>query len=110
MTDQDWDAGFAQSLTVFLNGGAITEADRRGQPIRDDSFLLLFNASPRELKFTLPPARYGGGVADGAGHRAVHRAVRGWHRGQGGEPGPGARPFPAGPSPRVTSRAGSASY
>jgi glycogen operon protein len=59
MTDQDWDAGFAQSLTVFLNGGAITEADRRGQPIRDDSFLLLFNASPRELKFTLPPASYG---------------------------------------------------
>ncbi len=59
MTDQDWDAGFAQSLTVFLNGSSITEADRRGQPIRDDSFLLLFNASPRELKFTLPPARYG---------------------------------------------------
>jgi isoamylase len=59
MTDQDWDAGCAQSLTVFLNGGSITEADRRGQPIRDDSFLLLFNASPRELKFTLPPARYG---------------------------------------------------
>jgi glycogen operon protein len=59
MTDQDWEAGFAQSLTVFLNGGAITEADRRGQPIRDDSFLLLFNPSPREVKFTLPPARYG---------------------------------------------------
>jgi isoamylase len=45
MAGQDWEAGFAQSLTVFLNGGAITEADRRGQPIRDDSFLLLFNAS-----------------------------------------------------------------
>ena len=59
MTGQDWDTGFAQSLTVFLNGGAITEADRRGQPIRDDSFLLLFNASPRELEFILPPARYG---------------------------------------------------
>ncbi|HET7246759.1 MAG TPA: glycogen debranching protein GlgX [Streptosporangiaceae bacterium] len=59
MTEQDWDAGFAQSLTVFLNGDAITEADRRGQPIRDDSFLLLFNASPRELEFILPPARYG---------------------------------------------------
>jgi isoamylase len=59
MTGQDWDAGFAQSLTVFLNGGAITEADRRGQPIRDDSFLLLFNASPRELEFALPPAGYG---------------------------------------------------
>src|SRR5262249_32945793 len=58
MTEQDWDAGFAQSLTVFLNG-SITESDRRGQPVRDDSFLLLFNASPRELEFTLPPARYG---------------------------------------------------
>ena len=59
MTGQDWEAGFAQSLTVFLNGGAITEADRRGQPIRDNSFLLLFNASPHELEFALPPARYG---------------------------------------------------
>jgi len=59
MTGQDWDAGFAQSLTVFLNGGAITETDRRGQPIRDDSFLLLFNASPDELTFALPPAGYG---------------------------------------------------
>ena len=59
MTEQDWDAGFAQSLTVFLNGGAITEADRRGQPIRDGSFLLLFNASPHELEFAVPPARYG---------------------------------------------------
>jgi isoamylase len=59
MTEKDWDAGFAQSLTVFLNGGAITEADRRGQPIRDDSFVLLFNASATEVKFALPPARYG---------------------------------------------------
>jgi glycogen operon protein len=59
MTDQDWDAGSAQSLTIFLNGDSITEADQRGQPIRDDSFLLLFNAGPRELEFALPPARYG---------------------------------------------------
>jgi glycogen operon protein len=59
MTKKDWDVGFAQSLMVFLNGGAITEADRRGQPIHDDSFLVLFNASPHELEFTMPPARYG---------------------------------------------------
>jgi len=61
MTEQDWDARFAQSLTIFLNGDAITEADRRGEPIRDDSFLLLFNASPRELEFVLPPPQYGEG-------------------------------------------------
>jgi isoamylase len=59
MTDADWEAGFAKSLTVFLNGDAISEPDRRGEPIRDDSFLLLFNASEQDLEFALPPPRYG---------------------------------------------------
>src|ERR1700678_3014516 len=38
MTGDDWDAGFTKSLTVFLNGDAITEPGRRGEPIKDDSF------------------------------------------------------------------------
>jgi isoamylase len=59
MTDHDWDAGFAKSLTVFLNGRAISEPDRRGERVADDSFLLLFNASERDLVFTIPPRRYG---------------------------------------------------
>jgi isoamylase len=59
MTDEDWDAGFAKSLTVFLNGEAIDEPDRRGQRITDDSFLLLLNASERDLSFVVPPALYG---------------------------------------------------
>ena len=59
MTDADWQAGFAKSLTVFLNGDAISEPDRRGGPIRDDSFLLVFNASELDLEFALPPPRYG---------------------------------------------------
>jgi isoamylase len=59
MTDHDWDAGFAKSLTVFLNGRAITEPDRRGERISDGSFLLLFNASEQDLVFTIPPRRYG---------------------------------------------------
>src|SRR5579872_4411973 len=59
MTDDDWDAGFAKSLTVFLNGRAISEPDRRGERIEDDSFLLLFNASEQDLTFTIPPRRYG---------------------------------------------------
>jgi glycogen operon protein len=59
MTDDDWAVGFAKSLTVFLNGDAITEPDPRGERIRDDSFLLLFNASELDLKFTVPPERYG---------------------------------------------------
>jgi isoamylase len=59
MTDEDWSAGFAKSLTVFLNGDGIREPGPRGQRIRDDSFLLLFNASETDLKFEIPPARYG---------------------------------------------------
>jgi isoamylase len=59
MTDEDWAAGFAKSLTVFLNGDGISEPDQRGQPVRDDSFLLLFNASENDLKFAVPPQQYG---------------------------------------------------
>ena len=44
---------------MFLNGDAINEPDRRGEPIVDDSFLVLFNAQPDPATFTLPPAEYG---------------------------------------------------
>jgi glycogen operon protein len=54
MTDADWNVGYAKSLAVFLNGEAITEPDRRGRPIRDDSFLLLFNAHHDTITFTIP--------------------------------------------------------
>ncbi|MDH6109897.1 isoamylase [Kitasatospora sp. MAP12-15] len=54
MTDRDWGASYAQSLTVFLNGGAISEPDRRGGTITDDSFLLMFNAHYESLQFTVP--------------------------------------------------------
>src|ERR1700744_3191229 len=59
MTGDDWDAGFVKSLTVFLNGRGISEPDRRGERIGDDSFLLLFNASEHDLDFTIPVRRYG---------------------------------------------------
>jgi isoamylase len=58
MTTADWATGFAKSVTVFLNGDAITEPDQRGEPIRDDSFLLLFNAAEHDVAFTVP-AGYG---------------------------------------------------
>jgi glycogen operon protein len=59
MTGGDWEAGFVKSLSVFLNGDAIGEPDDRGERIRDDSFLLLFNASERDLEFAIPDLRYG---------------------------------------------------
>jgi isoamylase len=59
MTGGDWEAGFVKSLSVFLNGDAIGEPDDRGERIRDDTFLLLFNASERDLEFAIPDPRYG---------------------------------------------------
>ncbi|MEQ4208696.1 glycogen debranching protein GlgX [Actinopolymorpha sp. B17G11] len=59
MTGRDWTAGFAKSLTVFLNGEAIREPGRQGERIVDDSFLLLFNASEDDLEFSVPGAKYG---------------------------------------------------
>ena len=54
MTHQDWQAAWAKSLVVFLNGNAISEPGPRGEKITDDSFLLLFNAHHEELEFTVP--------------------------------------------------------
>jgi isoamylase len=59
MTERDWNAGHARAVTVFLNGDAIAEPDGRGEPVRDSSFLLLFNAHHEKLQFTVPPAAYG---------------------------------------------------
>jgi isoamylase len=61
MTQEDWEAGYAQSLAVYLNGEAITEPDPRGGRIIDDRFLLLFNAQPDSLTFTLPEASLAAG-------------------------------------------------
>jgi isoamylase len=59
MTRGDWDAAFAKSLTVVLDGDEITEPDRRGEPIRDDSFLVLINASEADMQFTIVAKPYG---------------------------------------------------
>ena len=56
MTEEDWHAGYAQSLAVLLNGEAISEPDPRGGRIVDAKFLLLFNAHSDPLTFTLPEA------------------------------------------------------
>ncbi|GID31970.1 glycogen debranching protein GlgX [Paractinoplanes brasiliensis] len=59
MREQDWAPGAARTLAVFLNGNGIYEADALGERIVDDSFLLLFNAAPEEVEFTLPGQAYG---------------------------------------------------
>jgi len=59
MTEADWGSGFARAVMVFLNGDAIPGRGARGEPIVDDSFLVLLNASGDDLSFTLPSELYG---------------------------------------------------
>ena len=59
MTEEDWQASFARSVAVFLNGSAISEPDPRGDPVTDKKFLLLFNAGDDPITFTIPEARLG---------------------------------------------------
>ena len=58
MTDEDWDAGYAKSLAVYLNGLGIRETDERGEYVKDDHFYLAFNASHEPIDFCLPGDDY----------------------------------------------------
>jgi isoamylase len=60
MTQRDWQQPGAHVLGVFLNGQEIADRTPQGEPIEDDSFLLLFNAHYEDMTFTLPARRFGG--------------------------------------------------
>ncbi len=54
MTDEDWDDSHARSLGLFINGESMADVDSRGQPVVDDSFLLLLSAHHEAISWTLP--------------------------------------------------------
>ncbi|HVP01819.1 MAG TPA: glycogen debranching protein GlgX [Solirubrobacteraceae bacterium] len=58
MTRRDWEAG-GHVVGVFLNGQEIADLTDQGEPIADDSFLLLFNGGGKHVTFRLPARRFG---------------------------------------------------
>jgi glycogen operon protein len=60
MTEHAWGEGHARALGVFLSGDGLNDVDPRGQPLFDDSFLLLFNADAGEVSFTVAAERVPG--------------------------------------------------
>ncbi|HEU5006750.1 MAG TPA: glycogen debranching protein GlgX [Jatrophihabitantaceae bacterium] len=61
LTEQDWfDAGL-RSLGMYLDGRGLRHRDRRGEVIRDDSFLLLLHAGDQAGTFTIPAMPWAGG-------------------------------------------------
>jgi isoamylase len=59
MTQRDWQNPATRTLGVFLNGEEIRGRTARGEPIGDDSFLLLLNTHVEAVEFTLPTRRFG---------------------------------------------------
>jgi isoamylase len=59
MTKRDWERGDGHTLGVFLNGEEISDLTDRGERVRDDTFILLFNAGPEDVTFALPTAAFG---------------------------------------------------
>jgi isoamylase len=57
MTEVEWNQHFARCLGVYLAGDNLKRTDRRGRPIRDDNFLVLFNAHYEKIDFMLPKLR-----------------------------------------------------
>jgi glycogen operon protein len=58
MTRRDWDNGDARAIGVFLNGDELGARTTRGEEVRDDSFMILFNAHFEDVAFRLPARRF----------------------------------------------------
>jgi glycogen operon protein len=59
MTRRDWDNTESRAIGIFLNGDELGTESPDGEEVRDDSFLLLFNAFFEEITFRLPARRFG---------------------------------------------------
>ena len=54
MTDQEWNSHYVRCLGMLLSGKTIDVRDEFGEPIVDDTFLVLFNAHHEAKRFVLP--------------------------------------------------------
>ncbi|WP_374204271.1 glycogen debranching protein GlgX [Streptomyces sp. HPF1205] len=123
MTGEDWFAPSA-TLGMFLSGRDIPQRDARGEPVLDDSFLLIAHAHHRPVSFTLPGPPWAGSyellldtaleeqaappgtaVAAGTEVRVGARSARLYRVGAPGPDG-GGPGGPDGPDGRRTGRGG----
>lgn len=56
MSDEEWKTGWVRSLALRLSGEHLDMTDENGEPLTDDTLLILLNASEIRLPFVLPPA------------------------------------------------------
>ena len=56
MTQEEWNSGVLRCLGMMLSGDTMDIRDAEGRPVRDDTFLMLFNAHHEPVKFELAGA------------------------------------------------------
>jgi len=54
MPEEAWTTEWTRSMGLMLNGKTLQASDENGEPLEDDSFLILVNASHEGVEFTLP--------------------------------------------------------
>jgi glycogen operon protein len=54
MSEEDFNTSHRRSLGMYLNGDGIRGRDLHGQPVTDDTFMVVMNANDRELDWKLP--------------------------------------------------------
>jgi len=59
MAQDEWQAGWVRCVGLVLNGRTLDDVNAVGEPIHDDSFLLLLNPHHEAVRFTLPTPRKG---------------------------------------------------
>lgn len=59
MSEDAWKQDFAKSLGVYLNGRALRSVGKKGEPIIDDNFYIIFNAAHHGLFYKLPHEKFG---------------------------------------------------
>ena len=59
VSDDAWNAEWNRAIALLLNGCTLQVSDEDGDPVIDDSFLLLVNAADQGVEFTIPQSPRG---------------------------------------------------
>ena len=54
MSDEEWSSPLVRCLGMLISGDAVDLVNEHGEPVRDDTFLLLINAHHDPIPFVLP--------------------------------------------------------
>jgi len=54
MTEEEWNAGWVRCIGVLLNGRTLDDVNGVGEPIRDETYLIMLNPHHEPIQFYMP--------------------------------------------------------